>query len=79
MPPVGEGAANHLKVCPLHGIGPAGGRCGYSYIPLHIHSPKYCGAAPCEAWLLPSGWNWVGFPMAGKEVASPCTRLRSIR
>ena len=39
---------NHLKAFPLHGIGPAGGRCDFSYIPLHIYSPKFCGAAPAR-------------------------------
>ena len=42
------GGSNHLKACPLHGIGPAGGRCGSSYIPLHVYSPEYCGVAPAR-------------------------------
>ena len=38
------GESNHLKACPLHGIGPNGGKCGSSFIALLIYSPKYCGA-----------------------------------
>ena len=29
----------------VHGIGPAGGICGFSYFPLHIYFPTCCGAA----------------------------------
>ena len=36
---------NHLFALQLYGMGPSGGRCGSSYIPLHIHFPTYCGAA----------------------------------
>ena len=50
---------NHLQVCPLHGIGPTGGRCGSSYIPLNIYSPTYCGAAPAKGWKPLEGREWL--------------------